>query len=68
MDDTKACAMTALELRCVDPAWNMRRFYRLDVQPDLFGGVLLLKEWGWMVDESKTHCGVICTAKVSLAP
>jgi predicted DNA-binding WGR domain protein len=24
----------------------MRRFYRLDVQPDLFGGVLLLKEWG----------------------
>ena len=24
----------------------MRRFYRLDVQPDLFGGVLLVKEWG----------------------
>jgi predicted DNA-binding WGR domain protein len=24
----------------------MRRFYRLDVQPDLFGGVLLMKEWG----------------------
>jgi predicted DNA-binding WGR domain protein len=22
------------------------RFYRLDVQPDLFGGVLLMKEWG----------------------
>ncbi len=24
----------------------MRRFYRLDVQPDLFGGFLLLKQWG----------------------
>ena len=24
----------------------MQRFYRLDVQPDLFGGVLLVKQWG----------------------
>jgi predicted DNA-binding WGR domain protein len=38
--------MTALHLRRVDPARNMHRFYRLDVQPDLFGGVLLVKEWG----------------------
>lgn len=38
--------MNALELRRVDPSRNMRRFYRLDVQPDLFGGVLLLKQWG----------------------
>ena len=30
----------------IDPAKNMHRFYRLDVQPDLFGGVLLMKEWG----------------------
>jgi predicted DNA-binding WGR domain protein len=38
--------MTAVHLRRVDPARNMSRFYRLDVQPDLFGGVLLVKEWG----------------------
>ena len=38
--------MTAVELRRIDPPRNMRRFYRLDVQPDLFGGVLLMKEWG----------------------
>ena len=38
--------VTAVHLRCVDPARNMNRFYRLDVQPDLFGGVLLVKEWG----------------------
>jgi predicted DNA-binding WGR domain protein len=24
----------------------MRRFYRLDIQPDLFGGALLMKQWG----------------------
>jgi len=29
--------MTAITLRRIDPAKNMRRFYRLDVQPDLFG-------------------------------
>jgi predicted DNA-binding WGR domain protein len=24
----------------------MCRFYRLDIQPDLFGRVMLLKQWG----------------------
>jgi len=38
--------MNAVHLRHIDPTRNMRRFYRLDVQPDLFGGVLLVKEWG----------------------
>lgn len=37
---------TPVELRRVDAARNMRRFYRLDVTPDLFGGFLLLREWG----------------------
>jgi predicted DNA-binding WGR domain protein len=35
-----------VHLRRIDPALNMRRFYRLDVQPDLFGGVSLMKQWG----------------------
>ena len=45
--------MTQLELfpedirvERVDPAANMYRFYRLRLQPDLFGGVSLLREWG----------------------
>jgi predicted DNA-binding WGR domain protein len=38
--------MTALTLYRIDPSRNMRRFYALDVQPDLFGGVLLMKQWG----------------------
>jgi predicted DNA-binding WGR domain protein len=33
-------------LRRIDHTRNMQRFYRLDVQPDLFGGVLLVKQWG----------------------
>ncbi len=35
-----------VELRRLDPTRNMRRFYRLDVQPDLSGDFLLLKQWG----------------------
>jgi WGR domain len=38
--------MNALHLRRTDPARNMCRFYRLDIQPDLFGRVLLTKQWG----------------------
>jgi predicted DNA-binding WGR domain protein len=38
--------LTALHLRRIDDARNVRRFYQLDVQPDLFGGALLVKEWG----------------------
>jgi predicted DNA-binding WGR domain protein len=37
---------TCLHLRRVDPARNMRRFYRLMVQPDLFGGASLVRVWG----------------------
>ena len=38
--------MRAVELRRIDPLRNMRRFYRHNIEPDLFGGVLLRKEWG----------------------
>ena len=38
--------MNAVILYRIDHATDMHRFYRLDVQPDLFGGVLLVKEWG----------------------
>jgi predicted DNA-binding WGR domain protein len=38
--------MKALHLRRIDPTRNMSRFYLLDMQPDLFGGMLLMKEWG----------------------
>jgi predicted DNA-binding WGR domain protein len=30
----------------IDPDWNMHRFYRLHIQPNLFGGATLFSEWG----------------------
>jgi predicted DNA-binding WGR domain protein len=38
--------MNAVHLRRIDPTRNLRRFYLLDVQCDLFGSVLLIKAWG----------------------
>ncbi|MEY9607071.1 putative DNA-binding WGR domain protein [Bradyrhizobium japonicum] len=38
--------MTAIMLTRIDNSRNMSRFYRLDVQPTLFGGWSLVKEWG----------------------
>jgi predicted DNA-binding WGR domain protein len=38
--------MSAVTLHRIDPARNMSRFYQLGLQHDLFGGVLLMKEWG----------------------
>lgn len=30
----------------IDANQNMQRFYRMHIQPDLFGGATLFKEWG----------------------
>ncbi len=38
--------MTAVHLRRIDDTQNMRRFYHFDIQPDLFGGFLLVRQWG----------------------
>lgn len=35
-----------LRLRRVDPVLNMRRFYTLSIQPTLFGGASLVRDWG----------------------
>ena len=35
-----------VHLRCIDPALGKRRFYRMTVQPTLFGGWVLVREWG----------------------
>ena len=35
-----------LHLRREQPAKNMRRFYLMTVQRDLFGGASLIREWG----------------------
>jgi predicted DNA-binding WGR domain protein len=35
-----------IRLRREDASQNMRRFYRMVVQRDLFGGASLIREWG----------------------
>lgn len=37
---------TPVILRRVNPDRNMARFYRMQMQPTLFGGVTLIREWG----------------------
>lgn len=37
---------SAVDLKRINPALNMRRFYRMSIQPDLFGGASLVREWG----------------------
>ncbi len=37
---------TDLHLRRVDPAKSIRRFYKMVIQRDLFGGASLIREWG----------------------
>lgn len=37
---------TTVDLKRIEPSLNMRRFYRMSVQPDLFGGACLVREWG----------------------
>ena len=38
--------MTAIHLVRIDAEKNMERFYKLDVQPTLFGEWALIREWG----------------------
>lgn len=38
--------LAPIHLRRIDPARNMRRFYCLTVQPTLFGGASLIRDWG----------------------
>jgi predicted DNA-binding WGR domain protein len=38
--------MTAIMLTRIDDGSNVTRFYKLDVQPTLFGEWAVLKEWG----------------------
>ena len=38
--------MTAITLTRSDPVRNVHRYYRLDVQQDLFSAWCLIREWG----------------------
>ncbi|MGA2903182.1 MAG: WGR domain-containing protein [Candidatus Korobacteraceae bacterium] len=47
--------MNAVILYRIDHARNMHRFYRLDVQSDLFGAWCLMREWGRIGSAGQTR-------------
>ena len=47
--------MNAVILYRVNHTRRMHRFYRLDVQPDLFGGWCLIREWGRIGSTGQTR-------------
>ena len=63
---------TDVQMRRIDPARNMRRFYRLSVKRDLFGGASLVREWGrigacgQMIIEPHANEGLAITALMTL--
>ncbi len=62
--------MNAAHLRRIDDTQNMRRFYHLDIQPDLFGGFLLVRQWGRIGAEGRSvteHFDSDTLAAVALA-
>lgn len=40
----------------IDPARNMARYYRMDIAPDLFGGVTLTRNWGRIGTQGAQRC------------
>jgi predicted DNA-binding WGR domain protein len=47
--------MTALTLSRSDPTRNLHRYYRLDVQLDLFGAWCFIREWGRIGQAGQTR-------------
>ena len=45
-DPDGAAGLIGVTLRRIDPAKNMARFYAMEVQFDLFGAIMLMRQWG----------------------
>jgi predicted DNA-binding WGR domain protein len=47
--------MNAVILYRIDDSQRMHRYYRMDVQPDLFGQWCLMREWGRIGSTGQTR-------------
>ena len=45
-DPDGTAGLIGVTLRRIDPAKNMARFYAMEVQRDLFGAIMLMRQWG----------------------
>ena len=60
--------MSAVYLRKVDAARNMARFYYVDLAPNLFGEVSVLRSWGRIGAQGRTMietCASVDAARLS---
>lgn len=48
--------MSTVLLTRIDPAYNMARFYRMEVVPTLFGEWALVREWGRIGHSGQVRC------------
>lgn len=56
----------ALRLQCVDLARNKQRFYKMAVQPTLFGEWELMREWGRIGRAGRVRHDVYASAGAAL--
>ena len=48
--------MSAMTLYRIDNARRMYRYYRMEIQPDLFGEWCLMREWGRIGRSGQARC------------
>lgn len=54
-------------LHRIDPARNMARFYRLSLQPTLFGGLSVVRTWGRIGTRGRIRIDLHPTEEQALA-
>jgi len=59
--------MIAVTLQRIEPEQRMRRFYRLDVQPTLFGEWDVVREWGRIGSAGRVQCTPCPTQDAAIA-
>ncbi len=58
---------TDIHLRRVDPARNMRSFYVISLQPTLFGGTSVVRNWGRIGTQGQVKVETFDDAKEAAA-
>lgn len=51
----------------IDPERNMSRYYALSVQPNLFGGYSLMRQWGRIGSSGQSRIDLFDTAELARA-
>jgi predicted DNA-binding WGR domain protein len=54
-------------LHRIDPARNMARFYAMDMQHDLFGAILLMRQWGRIGTYGRVAAEVYASMAIAIA-